>query len=117
MKKTLIGLALAAGMVFFLLEGIIAGAPQTKVHKPTGDKIQVESGGEIELKSGAVFDVQSGASITGYLAPSVGSQLPVVDVTVTTPTVAGVQVRTSAYVVYIATNTTGVNGWAKVGAQ
>ena len=43
--------------------------------------------------------------------------LPTMDIAVTTPTVAGQLVKTSAYVVYVSTNTTGVNGWVKVGSQ
>ena len=41
----------------------------------------------------------------------------VVDITISTPTAVGQIVVTSAYVVYISTNTTGVNGWVKVGSQ
>jgi hypothetical protein len=40
-----------------------------------------------------------------------------VDVTVSTPTVLGQIVRDSSYKVYIGTNTTGLNGWQKVGTQ
>jgi len=50
-------------------------------------------------------------------AGSVLAALPVVDITVSSPTVAGALVRTSAYVVYIGTNTTNLQGWVKVGAQ
>jgi len=41
----------------------------------------------------------------------------VVDVTVTTPTVAGMLVIDSSYILYIATATTSVNDWIKVGTQ
>jgi len=43
--------------------------------------------------------------------------IPQVDVAVTTPTVTGLLVRNSSYVLYISTLTTGINGWQKVGTQ
>lgn len=51
------------------------------------------------------------------MTTTVGYKLPVVNVAVSTPTAAGLLVRTSAYVVYISTATTGVASWSKVGAQ
>jgi hypothetical protein len=55
--------------------------------------------------------------VTSVTPPATGAAIPLVDVTVTSPTVAGVLVRTSAYVVYISTNTTNLLGWVKVGGQ
>jgi len=43
--------------------------------------------------------------------------IPEVNVLTSTPTVAGQIVRDSSFKVYIGTNTTGVNGWQKVGTQ
>ena len=43
--------------------------------------------------------------------------LEVVNVNTSTPTVVGQMVIDSSYKLYIATNTTNVQGWAKVGAQ
>lgn len=43
--------------------------------------------------------------------------VPEVNVLTSTPTVAGQIVRDSSFKVYIGTNTTGVNGWQKVGTQ
>lgn len=43
--------------------------------------------------------------------------LPVVDVVVSSPTKAGLLVRTSASVVYISTGTGTVSSWSKVGGQ
>jgi phage gp45-like len=73
----------------------LAGVPQTKVHKPTGDKMEVESGGEIELKSGSTLDVQAGTAVT-FAAPLAltGTYFKPVAATeaalkVSTPTVVG----------------------------
>lgn len=43
--------------------------------------------------------------------------VPEVNVLTSTPTVVGQIVRDSSFKVYIGTNTTGVNGWQKVGTQ
>lgn len=43
--------------------------------------------------------------------------VPSANVLTSTPTVVGQIVRDSSFVVYIGTNTTGVNGWQKVGTQ
>jgi hypothetical protein len=56
-------------------------------------------------------------TVTRTLSVTLGVPLPVVDVAVTSPTVAGVLVRTSAYVVYISTATGAVSNWSKVGGQ
>jgi hypothetical protein len=50
-------------------------------------------------------------------AKTIDGSLPIVDVAVTTPTVTGRLVRTSANVVYISTGTASVSQWSKVGAQ
>jgi hypothetical protein len=61
---------------------------------------------------------QTGAmTVTGVLTANGGIKIPVVDVTVTTPTVVGVLSRTSAGVVYVSTATVAVGDWIKVGAQ
>ena len=116
MKRFLTAFLVAFSMAAYA----VAGVPATKVHKPTGDKIQVESGGEIELKSGSTLDVQSGTTVNmqGTITPpSGGWPIPTVDITVTTPTATGLLVKTAAFVVYLSTNITGVNGWQKVGTQ
>ncbi len=43
--------------------------------------------------------------------------VPTVDITVTTPTITGQLVQTSSHVIYVATNTTNLAGWVKVGSQ
>lgn len=117
MKRFLLGLLAA---VFMAASATAEGVPATKVHKPTGAKLQVESGGEIELKSGSTLDVQSGTTVNfqGTITPPAGGwPLPVVDITVSTPSVAGLLVQTSASVVYVSTAAVGVANWIKVGAQ
>lgn len=118
---------LASIAAIFMAAYAVAGVPATKVHKPTGDKIQVESAGEIELKSGALLDLQAGSTTTvagaANLAsatvtpPTPGWPLPTVDIAVTTPSVAGLLVKTSASLVYVSTAAVGVANWIKVGAQ
>lgn len=63
---------------------------------------------------------QTGAlTVTGVLSADGGAKIPVVDITVATPTAAqvGALFRTSANVVYIATAATSVSDWIKVGGQ
>lgn len=116
-KAARIGLFLA---LVLGISPLFAGVPATAVHKPTGDKIEVESGGEIEIKSGGVLDLQAGSSL-GFLGVTTtlasGWPIPLVDIAVTTPAAAGLLVRTSANLVYVSTAATGVNNWIKVGAQ
>lgn len=68
-------------------------------------------------------DVQTvNATVTGTLTAgavsvSGGFVIPTVDITTTSPTVVGQLIKTSTYVVYVATNVTDLNGWVKVGGQ
>jgi hypothetical protein len=43
--------------------------------------------------------------------------VPTVDITVSTPTITGQLVQTPSHVIYVATNTTNLAGWVKVGSQ
>jgi hypothetical protein len=68
------------------------------------------------LKVTGTLDVDGASSLNG--AVTVGKLvLPLADVATSTPTVLGQVVRDSSYKVYIGTNTTGTNGWQKVGTQ
>jgi len=53
----------------------------------------------------------------GQVTLTGGLILPVVDVAVSTPSAAGLLVRTAASVVYISTGTANPTQWSKVGAQ
>jgi len=68
------------------------------------------------LKVNGTLEVDGATTLNG--AVTAGTfVLPLVDVTVSTPTVLGQIVRDSSYKVYVGTNTTGLNGWQKVGTQ
>ncbi len=92
-KAARIGLFLA---IVLGITPLFAGVPATKVHKPTGDKIQVDSGGEVEVQSGGTLDIQSGATVDweaalnvegqfqtqgGYMSPQI-STAPLTSVTI-----------------------------------
>lgn len=68
-------------------------------------------------------DVQTvNATVTGTLTAAAvsvsgGFVIPTVDITTTSPTVVGQLIKTSTYVVYVATNVTDLGGWVKVGGQ
>lgn len=65
---------------------------------------------------GATTHVGS-TTLTGAVAVSGVFTFPVVDITVTSPTVAGQYCTTSAYLLYVATSTGKVANWIRVGAQ
>ena len=63
-----------------------------------------------DLHVTGTLQVDGNASIAKLIVPEV-------NVLTSTPTVVGQIVRDSSFKVYIGTNTTGVNGWQKVGTQ
>jgi len=68
------------------------------------------------LKVNGTLEVDGATTLNG--AVTAGTLvLPLVDVSVSTPTVLGQIVRDSSYKVYVGTNTSGLNGWQKVGPQ
>jgi hypothetical protein len=54
---------------------------------------------------------------SGGLTVAGGFVIPTVDIAASSPTVLGQLVKTTGYVIYVATNVTDVNGWVKVGGQ
>lgn len=61
--------------------------------------------------------INGATTVTGQMTFSTGPILPIVDVAVTSPTVAGQVVRTSANVVYVSSAAVAVSNWLKLGAQ
>lgn len=59
----------------------------------------------------------TGTLTAGAMSVSGGFVIPTVDVSVSSPTVLGQLVKTSAYVIYVATNVSNLAGWVKVGGQ
>lgn len=63
-------------------------------------------------------DIQTtNLTVAGTLTASGGVVIPTVDITVSSPTVNGQLIQTTAHVIYVATNTTNLGGWVKVGGQ
>lgn len=58
----------------------------------------------------------AGTSTLATVSPTV-LVIPTVNVLTSTPTALGQIVKDSSYKVYIGTNTTGTNGWQKIGTQ
>lgn len=104
-------LAVVFGVLAFF--GLAFGAYTTFTDLRTTGDILVGDDLTVTDELTVTGDTTLGGAVTGDSLTISG----IVDVTVTTPTVAGMLVVDSNYVLYIATATTSIADWIKVGTQ
>ena len=115
MKKGYLVLAL----VLSIFVGLVYGAYTTYTNLKATNDLYVGNDATVvdDLTVGGDLALTGNASIGGNATLDYLVLSQAVNVAVTTPTVVGQLVRTSAYVVYIGTGTARTDQWVKVGGQ
>lgn len=131
-KKPGYGSKMARAMLALLAIGAIALVAQmagptwapaytdglaTKLNDLQVDDLKLNGGDIVDSAETTRLTVGANNAFVGYVTATVGFKPPIVDITASTPTVTGLYVQTAAFVLYVSTNATGVNGWQKVGGQ
>lgn len=102
MKKGLIAIAFVAT---FMAIAYAAATKFTSLHVTN----------DLTVEGNSTFATMTVSTVTASAFSVI--KVPLANVTTSTPTVLGQIVRDSNYILYIGTNTTGTNGWQKVGTQ